>query len=146
MTDDVARLVERLSKNVYGEDLMSRWDRWRKKHKEGFGGSATRDEFESIIDGIDAERMEAASTIRALDTKLRDADEVIQRLNSGAELQAIMAAHNDTLAKLREAMEVIRSMVHPSHLCEKFMSNPPLCTKSYAAQKFLATMEKTDGP
>ncbi len=52
--------------------------------------------------------IDADARAKAAEAKLRDADEVIQRLNSGAELQAIMAAHNDTLAKLREAVELIQ--------------------------------------
>lgn len=63
---DVLELAGRLEKPVYSDELMQRWDRWRKMHKEGFGGSLTRDEFESIIDHIDEERTEAAQALRAL--------------------------------------------------------------------------------
>jgi ABC-type transporter Mla subunit MlaD len=70
----------------------------------------------------------------AAEAKLRDADAVIQRLNSGAELQAIMAAHNDALAKLRDAVEVIRKLMQhePDHADAIWQD----------ARAFLATMEK----
>lgn len=66
---DAKELVERLKTPRHSEGLMQHWDRWRKMHKDGFSGSATRDEFEALIDHIDEERAEAASLIEA-----RDAD------------------------------------------------------------------------
>lgn len=69
----MADVVERLKQPRHREPLMKRWDEWRRLHKEGFGGSATRDEFESIIDDIDEERAEAAREIETLRARLSQA-------------------------------------------------------------------------
>ena len=74
-----------------------------------------------------------------LETKLRDADAVIQRLNSGAELQAITAAHNDTLAKLREAVKVIRRW----HMADLTGHDGSLSRARQVSEAFLATMGKS---
>jgi hypothetical protein len=58
---------------------------------------------------------EAADEIERLRADLADADRVIMRLNSGAELQAIMAAHNDALRErdaLREALREKDNIVY----------------------------------
>jgi chromosome segregation ATPase len=79
--------------------------------------------------------------------KLRDADAVIRRLNSGAELQAIMAAHNDTLAKLREAVEWVRET---RKWCQEGLSGQHERLAEQALERiheatgdFLANMEKS---
>lgn len=88
---------------------------------------------EAVV-GWDRHAMEMQDLAGAAEAKLRDADAVIQRLNSGDELQAIMAAHNDALAKLRDAVEVIRKLMQhePDHADAIWQD----------ARAFLATMEK----
>ena len=85
-----------------------------------------------------------------VETLLRDADAVIQRLNSGAELQSIMAAHNDTLAKLREAVEVMGAMrEQTAAVLERYddheqSNHPHVYVLLKRIDAFLATMEKQE--
>ena len=68
--------------------------------------SSIYDDDEELLDA-------AADEIERQRADLADADRVIMRLNSGAELQAIMAAHNDALRErdaLREALERIANL------------------------------------
>lgn len=114
--DDVSRLVERLE-----ADLAR-------------GCAAPARDIKAAASTIRAQ----AAEIERLREDLIHADLVIQRLNSGAELQAIMAAHSDTLEKLRDAVEVIRKLMQhePDHADAIWQD----------ARAFLTDMEKTDGP
>lgn len=101
---DVAGLLERLKKPVYSDDLMIRWDCWRKLHKEGFGGSATRDEFESIIDWIDEERAAAASALERLHALAQAQAAEIERLREERKnAQSTLSAWFDLSKKAEEA-------------------------------------------
>lgn len=131
MSNDVAGLVERLE-GIYRVPITDGLG--------AVGGGEEPDNPTEFVRRFPAVpiQQEAASTIRALVAQLRDADAVIQRLNSGAELQAIMAAHNDTLEKLREAVEVMHRV--------SLKSQDNSTTKEAVGREaflFLATMEKT---
>jgi hypothetical protein len=70
--------------------------------------SSIYDDDEELLDA-------AADEIERQRADLADADRVIMRLNSGAELQAIMAAHNDALRErdaLREALREKDNIVY----------------------------------
>jgi hypothetical protein len=86
----------------------------------------------------------AASTIRALvaaNEGLKFGDKQMQGLWACDREERDKAD-----AKLREAVEFIREMVDPQHRCEQLMTNPPKCIRSFAAERFLATMEKPHDP
>lgn len=124
-------IVEKLRTPVYCDDLMGRWDRWRKQHKEGFAGSATRDEFESIIDGIDEERTEAADEIE----RLREAD-----LINGEALAKMNRQLVELDARLAEAVEVVRFYRCDCHeCCVVGDDDGPTCGRRATA--FLAKVE-----
>ena len=154
---DVEGLVESLKKPVYSDDLMIRWDCWRKRHKEGFGGSATRDEFESIIDWIDEERAAAAFALQAQAAeieRLRAQVAEFRTVNDGNMQVSEMFRHQRDAAedKLREAVEVILD-VNDAAQIDVRMEGPRLMGWNRSEldrawpklRAFLATMEKTDG-
>lgn len=59
-------VVERLKMPSTGEDTMVVWDRIRELLLDGNAGSLPRDIFESLLDHIDGERLEAAAEIERL--------------------------------------------------------------------------------
>jgi hypothetical protein len=59
-------IVERLKTTSTGEETMVIWDRIRGLLLDGNAGTLPRDIFESILDSIDEERLEAAVEIERL--------------------------------------------------------------------------------
>src|SRR3990167_1642987 len=56
MTHRAPSLVEALEEiksTVSAPEVMTSWDRWRGLHADGFKGSQTRDEFESLLSAIE---------------------------------------------------------------------------------------------
>ena len=109
------------------------------------GGSGEWSDQRQMILDVHRQVAEIYERAEAAEAKLRDADSVIQRLNSGAELQAIMAAHNDTLAKLRETVEVIASApVRPD--CDWKCKECDCGVRAWDDRRnaFLSTMEPTN--
>ena len=138
--NDVEGLVERLTKLGQRREMEGIYTDQNICETAASALQAQAAEIERLTrssNGWEADAMIYAKNADYWEDELRKADAVIMRLNSGAELQAITAAHNDTLAKLREAVGII----------ERLANGGIVVIGQYRAEAraFLATMEKTDG-
>lgn len=83
-------LVERLREPSISEGLMKTWDWIRRMIAEGDKSSYPRDIFESVIDGFDEERREAAARIEKLERENQAAIEAA--FASNARIEKLEAA------------------------------------------------------
>jgi hypothetical protein len=67
----MADIVDRLradAEDYYKTDgsWMKSWDRWRSMHASGYGGTSTREEYESLLEHVADHNVEAADEIERL--------------------------------------------------------------------------------
>lgn len=88
--------------------------------------------------GIAAEdgQMVVSADYTSVEIKMDDARHIVNC--SPEKVRALLDALRQIITERDAAEDFIRRQIHPNHLCEQHMSLPPICSRSYAAQGFIA--------